>query len=144
MPPGFYTRGQIPARASEEARLFRPMLAYHCRSFDEVATAILYDFWPVIGVVVAGNFEQTTTEGCIPAVRGMPNHAVTGVDLVRLRNGGWGIRFLNHWGATWGPFGDGTAVTPEPAYKAMTYLDSIAYQSVTTAAGLDLPPAVLA
>jgi hypothetical protein len=142
MPPGFYGPRQIPAKAKAEARSFRPTLAYHCQSFDEVATAILDDFWPVVGVVVGNGFNSFSAEGCTPAVRGIPNHAVTGVDLVRIKSG-WGIRFLNHWGA-WGPWDDGTAITSEAAYDAMMYQDSIAYQSVTIDAGIDLPGVVLA
>jgi hypothetical protein len=142
MPPGLYRRSQISAKAYAEAKFFRPTLAYHGASFEEVVTAIIRDdFWPVIGVVVGNNFNTLNDEGCIPLTRGIPNHAVTAADVVRIRSG-WGIRFINHWRRSWGI--DGNAIISEAAYKAMAYQDAMIYQSVSIDAGIDIPTVVIA
>lgn len=80
--------------------------------FDELATAILMGILPQFPVD-AGNCQSGfTSEGVGRGNGKSPNHSVYAAGLKQI-GGQWYVLGVNSWGATWGPFGNGTWLMTE-------------------------------
>jgi hypothetical protein len=97
-----------------EAKGYRVIEAYECPTFAHVASALQQGFFIVEGLLWYNNFTPDR-EGWLPSRgTGRPGgHALCGYGLVQ-RNGVWGIRTRNSWGASWGI--GGNCVIPEPLF----------------------------
>lgn len=105
VPEGQIWKQQIPQSAYETAKRFRIGKAYHCRTFDEIGSALQCGRMVVYGVLVGGDFGNLDREGVAPAHPGMGNHCLTGLAMKKLPSGRWGIRTQNSWGEGWGDRG---------------------------------------
>jgi hypothetical protein len=86
----------------------RVLEIYQCDSFDAIASALQQGFFIQEGLAWFDNFDPDS-DGWLPA-RGRGNsggHALAGYGLTQ-RNGAWGIKTRNSWGASWGNSRDGT------------------------------------
>lgn len=97
-----------------QARSYRVLEAYKCPSFEAMASALQQGFFVIEGLMWYDNFTPDR-EGWLPAGgRGQAGgHALCGYGLVE-RNGVWGIRTRNSWGAGWGIGGD--CIIPESLF----------------------------
>lgn len=144
---GFLVLSQLTAAQYAEASKYVAVSAYFCNSIEEAFTAHYHGCVIAHGVVVGDQFNHLNAEGCTPNQPGMPNHAVTALDIVQLKSGQFGWLDLNHWTRQWGV--DGNFIDPENNYRLMGYQACIAYQAVAIDPDLvsgdgsddELPPA---
>lgn len=102
VPEGQIWRQNIPASAYETAKRFKVGKAYHCRTFDEIGSALQSGYQVVYGILVGGDFGDLDREGVAPAHPGTGNHCMTGCGMVKLPSGRWAIKNQNSWGTRWG------------------------------------------
>jgi hypothetical protein len=97
-----------------EGQSYRIVEAYECPSFDAMASAIQQGFYIDEGLMWRDNFTPDR-DGWLPGSGrgGAGGHALCGYGLAR-RNGVWGIRTRNSWGAGWGV--GGSCVIPESLF----------------------------
>jgi hypothetical protein len=96
---------RMPEAARAEAARFRISDAYHCRTWDEVVSAILSGlFVPTYGMQVGSNFNRFDSHGVAGHNRGPGNHAMHADGVKKLPDGRWVIDNVNSWGTN---FGDG-------------------------------------
>jgi hypothetical protein len=112
-----------PSDWKTEARKFRLLEAFDCPTFDAAASAVVRGMPVVFGVYW-----------------GAGGHAITAVGLKRL-DSGWGLEFLNSWGAAWGDGGFG--VLPEAKCAGIRSFGAFAIRSVTIPGDEVLPPEVM-
>jgi hypothetical protein len=111
-----------PSDWEAEAKKFRILEAFDCPAFDAVASAVQRSMPVVFGVFW-----------------GSGGHAITAIGLKKL-DGGWGLEFLNSWGAAWGDAGFG--VLPEAKCAGIASFGAFAIRSVTISGDEELPPAI--
>lgn len=98
---------QIPASVKETALKRQTIAAYPVNTFDEVATALQLGFVVQAGVQVDGNFGSFDANGVSRARGRYANHSIY-LDGMKQIDGKWVCHMPNSWGASWGPFRDGT------------------------------------
>lgn len=111
------TIGQLDWKAArnssawkEEAKSFKILEGYICKTFDELATGLSLGFIGIFGVEVTDRFEPGA-DGWIPEyAKKWPNHAVCCCNLVQ-KGSKWGILMPNTWGTSWGL--SGWCIVPE-------------------------------
>jgi hypothetical protein len=109
-----------PSDWRSEAKKFRILEAFDCPTFEAVASAVQRSMPVVFGVYW-----------------GAGGHAITAVGLQQ-QGGGWGLAFLNSWGAAWGDGGFG--FLPEAKCGGIKSFGAFAIRSVTIAGDEELPP----
>jgi hypothetical protein len=99
----------MPAGAKAEAARFRIKAAYHCASWDELASALVAvgTFIPLFGFQVGNSFENFDRYGVAGHSRGPGNHCVLADDLAYLDDGREVMDTVNSWGYGWVPFKNG-------------------------------------
>lgn len=104
VPEGMIYRSRFPVSAFDTARRFRLSMAYHCRTFDEIGSALQLGFIPVYGIQVGPDFGQLDEEGVAP-VGGRGGHCLFGRGMKLSRQGEWLIETQNSWGERFGLHG---------------------------------------
>lgn len=98
---------QIPAAAEATRKRFRVLDAYHCATFDEIATAIQLDYAVAFGIAIRSRFNDPGPNGVIEAGGYLlGGHCMCVYGLTRLPDGRWAFRVRNSWGPTWGVGGN--------------------------------------
>lgn len=112
----------------EEAPRFKGF-GYECKSFDQLASAILRMNSVGFGIMVGNNFGDLDSEGFAPLPRGGGGgHAMAGAPgglVQHSRTGEWGILTVNSWSRRWGR--DGLCVVGESHFER--WADSFAFIS---------------
>lgn len=104
LPSGAMFQNQLTQQAVENGKRFRLSLAYHCKSFEEICSAITLGFVSPLGIYVDDNFSRLDSEG----VSGTPmggqggGHAILGLGLKKSSRYGWLIKIQNSWGPRFG------------------------------------------
>lgn len=104
---------QLPSAWSDEAARFRIGQAYHCETFDEIASALQLGFIVVYGIMVGSSFENFDSSGVAGWTRGPGNHCMHADGLALLADGRWALDNVNSWGPSWGPWGIGRCYLSE-------------------------------
>lgn len=128
---------QMPKGWQTEAAQYRIEEAYHCSSFEDMATAIQLGFVVVYGVQVGNNFNNFDSDGCPGYSRGPGNHCMHADGLKKLPSGQWGLDNANSWGA-WGPQKDGRCYLTAKFFAPPDQPD--AYAVKTAVVGPKPPP----
>lgn len=127
-----YYLQQLPAGWQTEAQRFKVYQAYHCQTFDEIASAIQLGFIIVYGIMVGRNFESFDASGVAGYSRGPGNHCMHADGMIMLPDGRWVLDNANSWGPTWGPFGNGRCYLSEDHFLHGDQPDAFAIESAIT------------
>lgn len=122
---------QLPAGWQEDAARFRIAQAYHCQTFDAIASAIQLGFMVVYGIMVGANFEHFDRYGVAGVSPGPGNHCMHADGMVPLPDGRWVLDDSNSWGPDWGPSQDGRCYLCEDHFGHGDQFDAFAIVSAT-------------
>lgn len=98
---------QVSEEAKQSALTRQMTVAYRCDNINEVATALQLGLIVQAGVQVDGNFSSFDQNGISRARGRYANHSIHLYGMKQI-DGKWVYRMGNTWGATWGPFRDGS------------------------------------
>lgn len=98
---------QVGDEAKQSALRRQMTVAYRCDNINEVATALQLGLIVQAGVQVDGNFSSFDNNGISRARGRYANHSIHLYGMKQI-DGKWVYRMGNTWGATWGPFRDGS------------------------------------
>lgn len=98
---------QISDDAKKSAEKRQMTVAYRCDNVQEVASALQLGLIVQAGVQVDGNFSSFDENGVSRANGRSANHSIHLYGMKKI-DGKWVYRMGNTWGATWGPFKDGS------------------------------------
>lgn len=98
---------QISDEAKKSAERRQMTVAYRCDNIQEVATALQLGLIVQAGVQVDGSFSSFDANGVSRANGRYANHSIHLYGMKQIE-GKWVYRMGNTWGATWGPFKDGS------------------------------------
>ncbi len=98
---------QVSDAAKQSAQQRQLTVAYRCENINEVATALQLGLIVQAGVQVDGNFSSFDQNGVSRARGRYANHSIHLYGMKQI-DGKWCYRMGNTWGATWGPFKDGS------------------------------------
>lgn len=98
---------QVNDEAKQSALKRQMTVAYRCDNINEVATALQLGLIVQAGVQVDGNFSSFDNNGISRARGRYANHSIHLYGMKQI-DGKWVYRMGNTWGATWGPFQDGS------------------------------------
>ena len=124
----YYTK-QLPSGWKKEAARFRIEEAYHCSTFDDMATALQLGYIVVYGMQVSNSFNSFTNEGVAGASPGPGNHAMHADGLHKLASGEWAFDNVNSWGAAWGPWKNGRCYLVEKHFQQGDQPDAYAVKT---------------
>jgi len=124
-----YFLGQLPDGWQQEAARFRIAQAYHCETFDDIASALQLGFVVVYGIMVGQRFEQFDRVGVAGHAAGPGNHCMMADGMTQLADGRWGLDNVNSWRPSWGPWGIGRCYLDEEHFAHGDQPDAFAIQA---------------
>lgn len=127
VPESIIYEGQIPASAKATRKRFRVQDAFHCDSFDAIASALQLGFPVSFGILLPGRFNNLDAQGvCGLGGRSLGGHCMAAYGMKQLPSGKWAVRVRNSWGTRWGIAGNCLLVEE---HFSEAYLDAFAIRA---------------
>ena len=138
VPPGTIHQRQFPPSAKVVAAKYKVKAAYHCDSFDAIATAILRGYTVAHGITVGSDYANLDRNGVAPLVR-IPagGHAQCSYALRKIA-GEWMLATQNSWGVEFGI--GGMCYLRERHFDPPGRVDAFAVEVVDPTQDNDFPP----